>query len=318
MAKMLVKNLEGVALDWAVAQCEKVVFDHIEHGKGGGIYLWLEPDFPDDRFVLYSPSTDGSQGGSIIDDAGISVIRCDDDYGVDRKGFTTSKRIPVWAATTGQFGLQYSYEGQVYPGGQYEVSESQVMYGPTRLVAAMRCTVGMTYGHEIEMSADKKVRDFAQAVQAVSDTGSAYMRAGDNGGVDPKTGKTKAELSALSDAQAAEVERLRAVANGRPSETSAKSAEQPEPKVVVHVDGGCIAYVTSSNPAIKVILHNADALREQGVSADRRDALLDAAGEGCKEVEIIDVIDYLAASIPEPTKAKEDPAPAASDASPAP
>lgn len=65
-----------------------------------------------------------------------------------------------------------------------------------------------------EDAQNRKSREYAEAVQRVNETGDAYIRAGENGGIDPKTGKTKEELRALSDAQAAEAQRLKDIANG--------------------------------------------------------------------------------------------------------
>ena len=77
--------------------------------------------------------------------------------------------------------------------------------------------------HELEVAKvsaedaqNRKNREYAEAVQRVNETGDAYIRAGENGGIDPKTGKTKEELRALSDNQAAEAQRLKDIANGVP------------------------------------------------------------------------------------------------------
>ena len=75
--------------------------------------------------------------------------------------------------------------------------------------------------HELEVAKvsaedaqNRKNREYAEAVQRANETGDAYIRAGENGGIDPKTGKTKEELRALSDNQAAEAQRLKDIANG--------------------------------------------------------------------------------------------------------
>lgn len=75
--------------------------------------------------------------------------------------------------------------------------------------------------HELEVAKvsaedaqNRKNREYAEAVQRVNETGDAYIRAGENGGIDPKTGKTKEELRALSDSQAADAQRLKDIANG--------------------------------------------------------------------------------------------------------
>ena len=59
-------------LDWLVAKCEKVELDHIERSKAGGAWLWLYRD-EDDRYVLYTPSTNWAQGGPIIEREGLLI-----------------------------------------------------------------------------------------------------------------------------------------------------------------------------------------------------------------------------------------------------
>jgi hypothetical protein len=101
---MRANKLTGAALDWAVAKA---------NGNFG--------DFGVDGF---SPSTDWSQGGPIIEREGISV---------DRTGL-------AWTAD-----LSDSV------GGYIEHTES----GPTPLIAAMRCYVTSKLGNEIELPEDK-------------------------------------------------------------------------------------------------------------------------------------------------------------------
>jgi hypothetical protein len=95
--------------------------------------------------------------GPILDENNISTIRCDDEYGVDKNGFTTSERIPVWAATTGQHGWSESYNSYGEPcGTSYELNESEMMYGPTKLIAGLRCYVASELGSEAEVPDDLK------------------------------------------------------------------------------------------------------------------------------------------------------------------
>ena len=75
--------------------------------------------------------------------------------------------------------------------------------------------------HELEVAKvdaedaqNKKNRDYADAVQQVSASQDAYLRATENGGTDPKTGQTKEALAAQIDRQSAEAQRLRDIANG--------------------------------------------------------------------------------------------------------
>jgi hypothetical protein len=59
---------------------------------------------------------------------------------VDAKGFTTNQRIPVWCATTGQHSWDETTEHQQHA-PMYQIYTSDVVYGPTPLIAAMRCYV---------------------------------------------------------------------------------------------------------------------------------------------------------------------------------
>jgi hypothetical protein len=138
---MKIKTSEAtpIQIDYLVAKCEGVI--------------WAAPDgelLGSARGMNYS--TDWSQGGPIIGREGISIIRCDDEYGTDSKGFTTSKRIPVWAATTGQrdHGDVYGSQGDEW-GSVYSIDAGDVVYGPTPLTAAMRCYVASKLGDEVEV-----------------------------------------------------------------------------------------------------------------------------------------------------------------------
>lgn len=112
-------ELEGPALDWAIAKCEGV-----------------EVDFIDDcitRCLLrrapltgrYSPSTDWSKGGPLIEREGINV-------GTQRNepGFRPHPNR-LWHA---------QMDTRVHVG-----------YGPTPLIAAMRCFVASRLGDDVDV-----------------------------------------------------------------------------------------------------------------------------------------------------------------------
>lgn len=67
---------------------------------------------------------------------------------------------------------------------------------------------------EVEEEKNRKQRDYADAVRKVSALGDAYVRASDNGGIDPTNGKTANELMADIDRESAQVTRLQAIAKG--------------------------------------------------------------------------------------------------------
>ena len=99
---MKISELTGAALDWAVAKCE-------------GVLMRWERSTHDEAPLEYSPSTDWSQGGPIIEREKISVWARDDE----------------WAAESfvpNQQGLE--------------------CVGPTPLIAAMRCYVASKQGEQ--------------------------------------------------------------------------------------------------------------------------------------------------------------------------
>lgn len=137
---MKTAELSDAALEWATAKCEGE--EYLAEAVYDGIGFRHEPH----RF-----STDWEQGGPIIEREDITLLRCDDDWGVDAQGFTTDLRIPVWAAVhRRQFGTTRSTEHQSHD-EMFQVYASDVMYGPTPLVAAMRCYVASKLGDDIAM-----------------------------------------------------------------------------------------------------------------------------------------------------------------------
>lgn len=134
MSLVKVSELTGEALDWAVATVEKMPLRRDPMGvgdKAGTYWVWPEgwpPPKPGYMRVgrAYSPSTDWSQGGPIIE-------REIHDLGMD----LWSRCYPVpdgmCAATYGR-GAPDCY-----------------VYGPTPLIAAMRCYVASRLGDEVEI-----------------------------------------------------------------------------------------------------------------------------------------------------------------------
>lgn len=137
--KIKTTELIGPALDWAVMQCK--------HPRNSvSFFLEQRARHPIHRLFYYS--TDWSVGGPIIEREGITIVRCDDDFGVDEKGYCNNVRIPVWAATTGQHSFFTGYDEPEPSLCQYE---SDVVFGPTPLVAAMRCYVLSNLDDKIEI-----------------------------------------------------------------------------------------------------------------------------------------------------------------------
>jgi hypothetical protein len=109
---MNVSELEGVALDWAVAKCEG--FDIV--AVKGDCATFIDP--ADDgalNEMRINFSTDWAQGGPIIEREELSALKC---YGHNQ-----------WECNNGPIFCE----------------------GPTPLVAAMRCYVASKLGEEIDV-----------------------------------------------------------------------------------------------------------------------------------------------------------------------
>ena len=117
--KVKTSELIGPALDWAVAQCE------------GKIYGYKHQLVDDCRDVIpYTPSTDWSQGGPLIEreNLGLEKHRLDGPY--------------QWAACDWH---------PVVVQGHTCLERSKYVYGPTSLIAAMRCFVASHLGDEVDV-----------------------------------------------------------------------------------------------------------------------------------------------------------------------
>ena len=136
--KIKTSELIGAALDWAVAKA------------GGGakdirVFLSGHVDYG-----MFHYSTDWSQGGPIIERENISIIRCDDDY----------QNFPdKWLAERGANSYCESTEHQQHDAMiQFSVwndgscfAKDGPFYGPTPLIAAMRCFVASRLGDKVDI-----------------------------------------------------------------------------------------------------------------------------------------------------------------------
>ena len=126
--KIKTSELTGAALDWAVAKCEGAL-----HPLGNvvieGKSLWLAVDGEAHTYmeedVEYTPSTDWSQGGPII----------------EREHITPMFDGSEWCAGVSE---------QVSCGGDPAFS-TRLYDGPTPLIAAMRCYVASELGDEVDV-----------------------------------------------------------------------------------------------------------------------------------------------------------------------
>jgi len=111
-------ELTGAALDWAVAKCEGGAI-RTEHG------VFLNQG---DGYDYYTPSTDWAQGGPIIEREKIDTNHISiDQYSGDSYWVASFPR-PATHKDLWRFG-----------------------YGPTLLIAAMRCYVANKLGDEVEV-----------------------------------------------------------------------------------------------------------------------------------------------------------------------
>ena len=115
---MKTTELQGAALDWAVAMSEGYE-PQIDRGM-----VWCRPFHG--SFSRYCPTTDWAQGGPIIEREKINIGKhsCDEDG------------VVTWGASKSSL-----FQGAFYA-------------GPTPLIAAMRCYVASKLGDEIELPED--------------------------------------------------------------------------------------------------------------------------------------------------------------------
>jgi len=110
---MKTSELTGAQLDWAVSKCEGVNYWHTLSGS-----------YPPVKQAVFAPSTDWAQGGPIIEREKID-LQCWDFHS------------RPWKASI--------------DGGTDAGIALYQEYGPTPLIAAMRCYVASKLGDEIEI-----------------------------------------------------------------------------------------------------------------------------------------------------------------------
>lgn len=121
--KIKTSELIGPALDWATGVAGGTPGLHVVN-KTGKVCVYSTLQMPSGELLDWSvqPSTDWSQGGSIIEREEISV---------QHTGDAAKCRAHAWNDDRLDF----------WP----------VMYGPTPLIAAMRCYVASKLGDEVEI-----------------------------------------------------------------------------------------------------------------------------------------------------------------------
>jgi hypothetical protein len=129
---MKASELTGAKLDYWVAKAEGFEVSPYKSGhriRQNGDYFGYIGNRNDPTLLwIYSPSTDWSQGGPILERDGLGV--------------TQHNNIPDrpdnrWICTKYQGGMQVG------------IKKSMFAFGPTPLIAAMRCLVASKYGDEV-------------------------------------------------------------------------------------------------------------------------------------------------------------------------
>lgn len=117
--KTKTSTLTGPALNWAVAKCLGVKYRYMASTGGdyNGNWWWQTRSY----------STDWSQGGPIIEREIVELVRCSSEFKGQREEF--------WEARA----------------GEEETSSHTITYGPTPLIAAMRCFVASKLGDEVDV-----------------------------------------------------------------------------------------------------------------------------------------------------------------------
>ena len=126
---MKTSELQGAALDWAVVKCECAIpaqFVSIPALLNGTVRVFRADTNAYSEPV--SPSTDWAHGGPIIEREGIAVD-------VVLAGWT----IDSWVAAL------------VHEDKEFDGVARAEEYGPTPLIAAMRCYVASKFGDEVEI-----------------------------------------------------------------------------------------------------------------------------------------------------------------------
>jgi hypothetical protein len=120
--KLKTSDLEGVALDWAVAKCEGGGAAYVNTHSRGEVLMLSDDIHPWSRGDTWGPSYNWSQGGPIIERERIELDTCGSE----------------WRAVS-----EITFQ-----------SNTPRYYGPTPLVAAMRCYVASTLGETVEVPDD--------------------------------------------------------------------------------------------------------------------------------------------------------------------
>lgn len=153
-----ISSLAGLALEYMVAKREGLVLQKDPLVDGIQLRGWFAFGFKESATCWVPLNELGLANnfkfvGTILDDHSISVLRVEDETGTDRRGFVTQKRITVWCAFIGQHRTETSTEHQSHD-EMFQIYESAVVYGPTFVIAGLRCHVRTKYGEIVDVPAE--------------------------------------------------------------------------------------------------------------------------------------------------------------------
>lgn len=141
---MKTSELTGKALDWAVAVADNRNF---KFSLGGSLEVRARTEAGDelptdalDLWMYWNPSTNWAQGGPIVEREFIAI------FNVETRPFEGQ-----WAADVNRH-QQETCDESGCP--MYSFYLGSLQYGPTPLIAAMRCFVASKLGDEIEQPAE--------------------------------------------------------------------------------------------------------------------------------------------------------------------
>lgn len=135
--KIKTSTLEGVALDWAVSLITNPQWS--DEDRAFNTYNYV--DTGDQEDGPYAPSQDWAQGGPLSEWEGIETLRCNDLY------FPKGNE-------KGEYYEQY-WKAEIRGNTDLDIPP-YVEYGPTPLIAAMRCLVASKLGNEVEIPKELK------------------------------------------------------------------------------------------------------------------------------------------------------------------
>ena len=147
--KIKTRELIGLPLDYAVA---------IAKGGTGFWYdtvatYWVKINGHDRALSKgwasksFTPSTDWAHGGEIIEEADISVIRCNAGFKLWNNDLTL---LDAWAAMSGEQSYETSTDHQSHE-AMLQFDVDSLIFGHTPLVAAMRCYVFERLGAVVDI-----------------------------------------------------------------------------------------------------------------------------------------------------------------------